>query len=65
MGTDTSKITDSSGYGNDGEITGTLETEQNNTEGRYQIATKFPTNSCYIKLPAITYSNFGLSYTFT
>jgi len=55
-------IIDSSGYDNNGVITGTLET---NTSDRYLVSTKFPTNTCYIKLPEITYSNFGNSYTFS
>lgn len=62
FGIDTTKVIDSSGYGNDGTITGTLET---NTSNRYLVSTKFPTNTCYIKLPEITYSNFGNSYTFS
>lgn len=58
-------IADSSGYGNNGTVIGSLTTEMNNTDGRYLIATKFPTNTAHIQLPVITYSNFGSSYTFS
>ena len=39
FGVDTTKITDSSGYGNDGTITGTLSTESD--YNRYEISSKF------------------------
>ncbi len=32
---------------------------------RYETAVKFHINTSKIKLPEITYSNFGNSYTFT
>lgn len=65
IGIDTTKIVDSSGYGNDGTVIDSLTTEISNTDGRYLIATKFPTNTAHIQLPVITYSNFGSSYTFS
>ncbi len=46
MGIDTSKITDSSGYGNDGIITGNVTTRANDSkEGRYNISTYIPLGS--------------------
>lgn len=54
---------DCSGFGNHGVISGTFSTSTSN--GRYQLATKFTSTSSKIKLPTLTYSAFGNSYTFS
>ena len=62
LGIDTTKVTDSSGFGNDGLILNVAP--QTTTEtSRYSVASKFSTNTSKIKLPVISYSNFGNSYT--
>ena len=49
MGIDTSKITDSSGYGNDGIINGNLITDNNTS--KYSSSTFFDGNTAAIKIP--------------
>jgi hypothetical protein len=62
MNIDTTKIPDSSGYGNDGSIINTFSAEQNSP--RYQIATHISSTSSKIKIDNLQTSGFGNSYTF-
>lgn len=58
FGIDTTKITDSSGYGNDGIITGTLSTESDSN--RYEISTHY-SGSSYTDTGAGTFNWFDFS----
>ena len=58
MGIDTTKITDSSGYGNDGTVIGTLSTESDSD--RYEISTHYP-GSSYTDTGSGTFNWFDFS----
>jgi len=58
LGIDTTKITDSSGYGNDGTIIGTLSTESDSD--RYEISTHYP-GSSYTDTGSGTFNWFDFS----
>ena len=58
LGIDTAKITDSSGYGNDGTVTGTLSTESDSD--RYEISTHYP-GSSYTDTGSGTFNWFDFS----
>ena len=62
LGIETTKIPDSSGYGNDGIIINTISAEQNSP--RYQIATHISSTSSKIRIDNLQTSGFGNSYTF-
>jgi hypothetical protein len=62
LGIDTTKIIDSSGYGNDGEIIGNLTTETGSP--KYEITTHIGNTSSKIKIDNLQTSGFGDSYTF-
>ena len=65
MGIDTTKIVDSSGYGNDGIITGILATDSNETDGRYSISTYFSSgNTYYITTPTLTLPGDAITMNF-
>ena len=56
-----SMIVDSSGYGHNGTIVNTPSLV--NSQARYTSNIHFSSNNQHIQLPAITYSNFGNSFT--
>ena len=58
LGIDTTKITDSSGYGNDGTVTGTLSTESD--FNRYEISTHY-SGSSYTDTGSGTFNWFDFS----
>lgn len=58
MGIDTTKVTDSSGYGNDGTVTGTLSTESDSN--RYEISTHY-SGSSYTDTGSGTFNWFDFS----